>query len=388
MDVIELLDKLGLKTVGAGAYADIADWRGWYEGKTAFHEYRVYNGAQSIGQTRKSLRMAKKICEDKANLLINEKVDISTENAGFLNGVLDKNNFRVFGNRMIELAFALGTAAFVEYLEAGEIKIQYIPASQIFPLSWDSSSITECAFGSEIVRRGERITYINVHKKMPGGTYAISNYFFDEKGGAVIEPDIAEYWETGSEIPYFQIFSPNIINNANLNSPLGISVFANSIDVFEGIDLVYDSLCNEFKLGKKRIFVKDQMLKMNIESNGVMKPLFDPNDTVFYALPGENADDDKPIIESNMDLRIEEHVSALQSMLGMLSEKTGFGRKYFLIFSSAGASGTATEVVTKNSELRIHNTKLCFVLQDAIKFKVILYCVFCILNCSKVLVKY
>ena len=66
-------------------------------------------------------------------------------------------------------------------------------------------------------------------------------------------------------------------------SPSGISVFANAIDQLEGADLVYDSYCNEFRLGKKRIIVPMSMARAQMESDGTVIPVFDDRDVEFYA---------------------------------------------------------------------------------------------------------
>lgn len=62
-------------------------------------------------------------------------------------------------------------------------------------------------------------------------------------------------------------------------NPMGVALFANSIDVLAKIDLEYDSYANEFTLGRKRIFVAPEMLT---DANG--SQVFDPDDSVFYTL--------------------------------------------------------------------------------------------------------
>ena len=80
--------------------------------------------------------------------------------------ILERNNFRVRGNQLVELAFALGTGAFVEYLDAdGNVIIDYIRADMIYPLSWDNGDITECAFGSVRVLDGKETVYLQIHRK-------------------------------------------------------------------------------------------------------------------------------------------------------------------------------------------------------------------------------
>ena len=91
-------------------------------------------------------------------MLLNEKVAIKAgKYSKRLAEILNYNNFRVQGNRLIEKAFALGTGAFVEYLNAdGQVIIDYIRADMIYPLSWDNGDITECAFGTVKMLNGKR----------------------------------------------------------------------------------------------------------------------------------------------------------------------------------------------------------------------------------------
>ena len=111
--------------------------------------------------------MAKKVCEDWANLLLNEKVSIKAGSyEKRLNEILEYNNFRVRGNQLIEIAFALGTGALVEYLDGdGDVVIDFIRADMIYPLSWDNGDITECAFGSTMVLDGKEAVYLQIHRR-------------------------------------------------------------------------------------------------------------------------------------------------------------------------------------------------------------------------------
>ena len=141
----------GYATVSDETYCHIDEWLDWYQGEVSkFHTYTVYNGVVTTKQKRYSLGMAKKVCEDWANLLLNEKVTINAGNYETrLNAILQANNFKVRGNQLVELAFALGTGAFVEYkAEDDGIMIDFVRADMIYPLSWDNGDITECAFGS------------------------------------------------------------------------------------------------------------------------------------------------------------------------------------------------------------------------------------------------
>ena len=128
-------------------YSHIDEWLEWYQNDVKkFHHYKLYNGSIMTEQERYKLGMAKKICEDWANLLLNEKVAIKAGSYDKqLSMILSKNNFFVKGNQLVELAFALGTGAFVEYKYADvAVVIDYIRADMIYPLACDYGKIRVC----------------------------------------------------------------------------------------------------------------------------------------------------------------------------------------------------------------------------------------------------
>lgn len=337
-------------------YSMVELWQKWYQGLVpSFHHYRQYNGKRKVRRTRKTLGMAKTIPEDWANLALNEKVDIVISKANInkqIHRVLEANNFRVRANQLLELTFALGTGAFVEYDGGGKINIDYIRAGMIYPLAWDNGEILDCAFASERAWGKEKRVYLNVHRRDERGEYVIENHLFKRQGDALTEIDLPPGTEaevhTGSTVPLFQILRPNIVNNVDLESPMGISIYANAIDQLEGVDLVYDSYQNEFRLGKKRITVPINMARMVMEEEGGVAPVFDDNDTEFYAIPTVEGGDNK-IVEHNMELRHEAHEAAIKSGLALLSYKCGMGDDRYSF--DHGQVKTAREVVSDKSDL-------------------------------------
>lgn len=345
-------------TVSDETYSHIEEWLDWYEGTVkSFHFYQIFNGVSTTSSKRYSLGMAKKVCEDWANLILNEKVTIRVdEYEERLQTILHQNNFNTKANQLIELSYALGTGAFVEYKDGEAIVIDYIRADMIYPLSWDNGDITECAFGSTRVINGKERIYLQIHRK---GTvenaespdlYYIENKYIDIKSGKEIEgpESIEPIVNTGYKKPLFQIITPNICNNIDMDSPLGISVYANSIDQLKACDLVNDSYVNEFVLGRKRILVPISAAKIQMQKDGVQAPQFDPNDTVYYQLPGDRQEDLK-LTEVDMSIRATEHELGIQRTLDLLSFKCGMGTGRFQ-FTSAGVK-TATEVISDKSDL-------------------------------------
>ncbi len=353
MELLEILKKK-LKLNIAEPLTEIDDWVGWYKGYLgSFHKYNVYDGDKIKKIKRASMCMPKKICEDWANLLLNEKVEITSENRGFariLEEVFDSNSFYVKGNQLIEIAFALGTGAFVEYIEDKAIKIDYIRADMIFPLSWDNTGIKECVFASEKFIDGKKYYYINIHRLNDLGEYVIENKLFTKEKGAEETLDgVAATYETNSHIKRFQIVKPNLINNINFDSPFGISVFANAIDRIKKVDLIFDSGNTEFALGRKRIIVPISMAQVNA-SKVLNAPIFDTNDLVFTAF--KTADEskvDKPI-DLTTELRVEAHSKGLQDALNYLADGCGLGTDRYS-YDKGGGVKTATEVISEKSDL-------------------------------------
>lgn len=373
--ILQYLASRKFDVVSDETYSHINEWLSWYQNDVSkFHKYKVYNGSVTTSHERYRLGMAKKVCEDWANLLLNEKAVIKAGSFDeTLHKVLSNNNFDKQANQLIEKAFALGTGAFVEYLDADDnVIIDYLRADMIYPLSWDNGDIIECAFGTTRVFDGEEVIYLQIHRygrkedEEDPSAYYIENRYVNAKSGEEIEPpeEIEELVRTGYDKPLFQILKPNISNNIDMDSPLGISVYANSIDQLKGCDLTYDSYINEFVLGRKRILVPISAAKMQMEKDGVATPTFDAKDTVYYMMPGDRSTD-MSITEIDMNIRASEHELGIQRMLDLLSFKCGMGTGRFR-FESSGVK-TATEVISDKSDLFQNRQKNTIIIESVIK---------------------
>ena len=372
-EIREYLTKHKYNTASDETYNHIDEWLEWYQNDVEkFHKYKVFNGVSTKEEERYKLGMAKKVCEDWANLLLNEKVAIKAGNyEKRLQEILDDNNFLVRANQLIEMAFALGTGALVEYLDGEKVVIDYIRADMIYPLSWENGDITECAFGSIRVIDGNEVIYLQIHRLGDADQgedpelYYIENKYIDKKESVELEipGDMLPLIPTKYDSPLFQIITPNICNNIDLDSPLGVSVFANAIDQLKGCDLVYDSYMNEFVLGRKRILVPISLAKIQMEKDGVAAPAFDASDTVYYQMPGDR-DSNLKLTEVDMSIRANEHELAVQRGLDVLALKTGLGTGRYQ-FNSSGVK-TATEVISDKSDLYQNRQKNAIIVNAAL----------------------
>ena len=384
-NIFQKLKERGFDTCPEDFYRRTDDWESWYDGYVEkFHNYRVFNGMKKVSCQRYSLGMAKKVCEDWANLEMTEKVAITLEGEReqeFLDAVLQDNNFRVKANEMIELTAALGTGAFVPRItdvaineetgellgDSGKIKLDYVQMPNIWPLSWENGKATECAFGTKKVNGKDEYLYVQIHRLNEQGNYDIENVLYADNKGSLTEVELTDIEDfanipavvhTNSPERQFVLLRMNIVNNIDTTLPLGISIYANAIDNLKACDIAYDAYVNEFVLGKKRIMVKAGALK-NFDGEW----LFDPNDTAYYAMP-EDSDDSTIMNPIDMGLRCEALNKGMQDMLNVLSGKVGFGENHYKY--DRGSLATATQIVSENSALFRNLKKHELVLGDVL----------------------
>ena len=383
-------------------YYGIFIWKYLYRGLyKPWHVVPVAAVGARPNQTRQLFRLnvAKAVCAELAGLVWSEEcqVSVSTEGwveqanedgvitnpdplKGFIEDVLRKNAFGEKCQELIEQGLALGGAAVKVWAEpdrrvrAGngdgpmDIRLGYCMADQFVPLAWDNARVTEGVFISRKARKGWYYTRLEWHR-WNGETYVITNelYKADMQRGANVEnqdilgircpvAELAELYpglEPETVIPVeeslFSYWRTPIANNIDDNSPLGVSIYANALEVLHAIDICYDSFVTEFRLGKRKIIVPARFLRMVTDpQTGRQVRYFDPNDETFVGM----ADDDGTagINDISVELRVEEHVAALNALLSILCLQLGFSVNTFSFDEKQGGLKTATEVVAENSK--------------------------------------
>ena len=351
-------------------FAAVDDWKRWYSGTDdTFHKVVINNGLTVTEREMYRLYMAKKVAEDWANLLMNEKVQITLKGRReqeFVDRVLTANNFTVKSNEMQEMKSALGTVAYIPRVvgqavnesgeivrgEASSIELDYVTIEHIFPLAWQNGIITECAFDSMVTRTGKNYLYLQIHRKDENGLYVIENSIYRYENETLSDALLTEVpgferippvVHTGSDKRQFVIDRPNIANNLDYLLPVGISVYANAIDVLCGVDCAYDCYVNEFENGPMMMMIKMPATRWEDD-----EPTLDDNDRRFYLLP-EDTQQGNVVETISPTLRTEQLNVGLQDHLNMLSSKCGFGETYYRF--NGGSVATATQVISENSTM-------------------------------------
>jgi len=352
----------------------IDQWKSWYKGNVkSFHNYFIYNGKRKVNKHRYTMNMAKEISEDWSDILWSEKCEISLKDDKSqkeFDELIDSLDLYSLINTSIEKSGALGTEATVisvydlisnedgMYLDVSDAKtrVDLVDIDWIYPLSWNNKEITECAFGSVEYKDGKRYVVLSVHKLADNGNYVIHNHLFSETNGMLSEiteqADTMKDFDTKSNVKWFSIFKPLLTNNLFNNSPFGISHYANAIDNLKSVDLAFDALQTELNNGKRRTFVRADMLSYD---DGTQKMVFDENDTSIYVLP-KGATKDDMIQDDNKDLRTNKQIEALNTCLNILGNKVGFENDHYKYEN--GKVQTATAVISSNSKMFRRKKKL------------------------------
>ena len=351
----------------------ITQWKSWYQGNVkSFHNYYIYNGQKRVNKKRFTMNMAKEISEDWSDILWSEKCKINMKDDSSqkeFDKLVDELNLYVIINQSIEKSGALGTCGTVvsvyDIIENedkmvldvsnAKTRVDIVNVDWVYPLTWNNKGITECAFGSVEYIKGKKYVICSVHRLNELGNYVIKNHLFTDTNGnlsEITDETTQSEFDTKSDIKWFSVFEPLLTNNLFDNSPFGIPHYANAIDNLKAVDLSFDALKNEIKDGRRRTFVRAEMLNYN---DGTQRMTFDPEDTDVYVLPaGANKED---LIQNDTDtLRTTQQIETLNTNLNVLSNKVGLGDNFYT-FDGANLT-TATAVMSSNSKLARRKKKL------------------------------
>ncbi len=248
------------------------------------------------------------------------------------------------------------------FWRGGKVRIGYCLADQFVPLAWDNSRVKEAVFISREARDGYWYTRLEWHRR-DGGAYRVDNEVYRSEMGPgtgrdvlgarypleAVYPELAEHTELHTGDALFTYWRTPIANNLDDDSPLGVSIYGNALETLRALDICYDSFVQEFELGKKRIIVPARCVRTVADpGTGEMRRYFDPGDRVYEALATDDAGELR-IQDNSVELRVEEHVAALNAFLSILCLQLGFSAGTFS-FDGHNGLRTATEVVSENSK--------------------------------------
>ncbi|MDF9296097.1 phage portal protein [Geobacillus stearothermophilus] len=351
-------------------------WKALYSGyHEDFHKvkYHTLNGTRT--RRMATLNIPKVVAQELATLIFNERCEISISDPAFEENVKEvfrRNQFEREFQRYLEYTFAMGGAVVKVFADDSGVRLGYVTADCFIPLSWDQDRIREGLFVSEIRRQAKKYTHLEWHI-WEGSEYVIRNELYESSGEdlgvkvplATLFPDLQEEVRIRNlKRPLFVYIKPNTANNFDTTIPLGIAVYANALDTIKSLDIAFDSFQREFRLGRKRIIVPTAAIRTVIDpQTGQAHRYFDASDEVYDAF---NFDQDSDTIKDiSVQLRVEEHINAINALLNLLAMQIGFSAGTFT-FDGQGVK-TATEVVSENSKTFRTKQSHEIVIEEAIR---------------------
>lgn len=341
-----------------GQSSYLSTWRSYYGNYQDSRFFSITQNNTTYRCVKKTMSIPKKVCEDFANFILNEKCDIviPKEAKKKLDEKLQSVNFWAKANQCYEKAMALSMGAIVQGLkkfeanedgtfvsDSGEWTARFIDATRIFPITVKDGEIIECAFYSGNTNTND----LELHLLNEKGNYVIRSCSYNKESNTII-PETYFELDTMNNVKWFQIFTPNVCNNLQSSQRLPISILSNNLDVFDTLDEIYNDFYEEYNKGRKRIFVNAKLWSVDTMNGEVIKT-FNNNDTTFYTMEFE--DNSKPVIVSSSDpLRDQSYINGINSNLNILSSNLGLGKNFYNFNVSGENPKTATEVISMTSD--------------------------------------
>ena len=327
----------------------------WYTNQE--HEFHTRKNLNNVEIKLDSLNFAKKCCADDANLC--EIVEINAgQNAELFQGVLDildANRFQVMYRKQLERLSASGTVGAylrldgAEILEdgharGGEIRINYVNASGIVPLTIENDDVIDCAFVGYDIKGGNTRQVLVIFKRDDTTKlYKATTYVFDRAGKLIGEEQEVQL----GEVKPFSIMRTAEVNNLDDMEGYGLPKIYNSIPALKVVDLCWNILSGDLSKGDKLLLVNEILATIKKGDDG--KPIMTKEQKELFILLGEKLPDQKSLIqEYNPEIRTGAIREAMELALSLLSMSFGYGTKKYTFEQSQ--IQTATQYIGERQD--------------------------------------
>lgn len=330
-------------------------WRNVFEGHPPWEKVKFHGLKKKEDRPMNMLNTAKVLCDCFADLTFSEQVEITVDNKNFQQYIteqLDGNGFWKKIPDLLSVSYALGGGCVKVFAENNEPKIDFVHADKFIPVGWNGRGIFDGIFSAVTVSGGK---YYTLLERQSVGKAEYKLFKSGDSGSLGTEANLSELYgdlppivNYGGTVPMFSYFKPAVSNNAEYDVPLGMSIYANALDTLKALDVAFDSFSREFVLGKKRIIIPASCVQTVTDDDGEPVRYFDANDEAFVALNVEDAEKFK-ITDNTVELRVEEHVAAINALLNILCFQVGLSAGT-LSFDAVQGVKTATEVISQDNK--------------------------------------
>lgn len=223
-----------------------------------------------------SIGIAKTICQTLASQVLSE-VEIKIEGNGeelspraqYLEEQIEKHLLPNLKQK-IEKAMATGGMVFRPYINGNDVNIDFCRQGEFVPLGFDDDGkMIDVAFEEHII--DGKITYTRIERQsFDGETDLISNTAYQSKsstlGNKIKLEDVDEWKDIDDDVLFnydntmYGYYKVPIANNVDMDSPLGISVFAPAINLIKKADHQFSRLDWEYEGGQMAIDITEDAI--------------------------------------------------------------------------------------------------------------------------------
>ena len=373
--------------VSSAEYDRIRENIKYFSGRYPQVEYMDSNGNKNkrdfnhlpVGRTA-----AKKI----ASLVFNEQAEIKLDDEGankFIQKQLLNDRFNKNFERYLESCLALGGLAMRPYVDDDKVRVSFIQAPVFLPLQSNTQDVSSAAIVTKTIKsegnKQRYYTLIEFHEWSKDG-YTITNELYRSDNQSVVGSRglLSELYEDLEEVvelnglsrPLFTYLKTPGMNNKDINSPLGLSIFDNAKTTIDFLNATYDEFMWEVKMGQRRVAVPTQMIKTEYDTNGekvTVKREFETGHNVYEQFDSGDMDKGIGITDLTTDIRSDDYIKAINKGLSLFEMQLGVSAG---MFSFDGKSmKTATEVVSEQSDTYQMRNSIATLVEQSLKELVI-----------------
>ncbi|SES18352.1 phage portal protein [Streptococcus gallolyticus] len=366
----------------------------YYQSK--FNDVEYINSDGDVKRRKLNhLPIARTAAKKIASLVYNEQAEITVDNKKvneFLTQTLDNDRFNKNFERYLESALALGGLAMRPYVDGDNIRVAFVQAPVFLPLQSNTQDVSSAAILTKTIksegRKNVYYTLVEFHEWVTadgseqGSTkdksyYRITNELYksdvsDTLGQHVNLSELYPDLEPVTLLkdlsrPLFTYLKTPGMNNKDINSPLGLSIFDNAKTTIDFINRTYDEFMWEVKMGQRRVLVPEQMTQLKVQNEDgtiTFKRRFETDQNVYMQLGGGDMDANS-VKDLTTPIRSNDYITAISEGLKLFEMQIGVSAGMFTF--DGRSMKTATEVVSENSDTYQMRNSIAALVEQSIK---------------------
>lgn len=369
--------------VSSDEYERIENNVRYYAGRFDKVKYKDSNGTQQVRDFN-HLPIGRTAAKKIASLVFNEQAEIKIDDKNadaFLSETLKNDRFNKNFERYLESCLALGGLAMRPYVDDDKVRVSFIQAPVFFPLQTNTQDVSSAA----IVTKSTKVvnkklmyyTLIEIHEWKNSLDYFITNELYESEDAGrvgsrvplnVIYEDLKDVVKVDNVTrPLFTYLKPPGMNNRDINSPLGLSIFDNAKTTIDFINTTYDEFMWEVKMGQRRVAVPSQTVKTEYDINGDLittRKEFDVGHNVYEQFDS-GLDEGIKITDLTTPIRSDDYIKAINEGLSLFEMQLGVSAGMFTF--DGRSMKTATEIVSENSDTYQMRNSIVALVEQSLK---------------------